>query len=211
MLWGKDFKFAPFIASWVTPHDDEVEEVLSQAKELMPGRRLPGYEEWKSSGDQEHSTFQQARAIYKALQKLGISYVKSSTNFGSNEMTQRIRMPHESLKQTSANCIDGAVMYASMFENLGMDTQIVLIPGHAYVGVRSSQNGSKYLYFDTVLTGRDDFEASVHAAEKGLSERQPSEINRIDVSESRRAGIFPMQEGVLSLHAAGTTAAARLK
>jgi hypothetical protein len=98
-----------------------------------------------------------------------------------------------------------------MFENLGMDTQIVLIPGHAYVGVRSSQNGSKYLYFDTVLTGRDDFEASVHAAEKGLSEHQPSEINRIDVSESRRAGIFPMQEGVLSLHAAGTTAAARLK
>jgi len=211
MLWGKDFKFAPFIASWVTPHDDVVEEVLSQAKELMPGRRLPGYEEWKSAGDQEHSTFQQARAIYRTLQKMGISYVKSSTNFGSNEMTQRIRMPHESLKQTSANCIDGAVMYASMFENLGMDAQIVLIPGHAYVGVRTSQSGSKYVYFDTVLTGRDDFEASVRAAEKGLSERQASEINRIDVSESRRAGIFPMQEGVLSLHPTATTSAARLK
>ena len=211
MLWGKDFKFAPFIASWVTPHDDVVEEVLSQAKELMPGRRLPGYEEWKSAGDQEHSTFQQARAIYRTLQKMGISYVKSSTNFGSNEMTQRIRMPHESLKQTAANCIDGAVMYASMFENLGMDAQIVLIPGHAYVGVRTSQSGSKYVYFDTVLTGRDDFEASVRAAEKGLSERQASEINRIDVSESRRAGIFPMQEGVLSLHPTATTSAARLK
>jgi len=211
MMWGKDFKFAPFIASWVTPHDDVVEQVLSQAKELMPGRRLPGYEEWKSSGDQEHSTFQQARAIYRALQKMGISYVKSSTNFGSNEMTQRIRMPHESLKQTAANCIDGAVMYASMFENLGMDAQIVLIPGHAYVGVRSSQGGSKYLYFDTVLTGREDFESSVHAAEKGLSDRPASDINRIDVTESRRAGIFPMQEGVPSLRPATTTAAARLK
>ncbi len=211
MMWGKDFRFAPFIASWVTPHDDVVEQVLSQAKELMPGRRLPGYEEWKSSGDQEHSTFQQARAIYRALQKMGISYVKSSTNFGSNEMTQRIRMPRESLKQTAANCIDGAVMYASMFENLGMDAQIVLIPGHAYVGVRSSQGGSKYLYFDTVLTGREDFESSVHAAEKGLSDRPASDINRIDVTESRRAGIFPMQEGVPSLRPATTTAAARLK
>jgi hypothetical protein len=211
MMWGKDFKFAPFIASWVTPHDEVVEQILTDAKELMPGRRLPGYEEWKSSGDQEKSTFNQARAIYRALQKLGVSYVKSSTNFGSNEMTQRIRMPHESLKQASANCIDGAVMYASMFENLGMDAQIVLIPGHAYVGVRSSQNGSKYLYFDTVLTGRDDFEASVHAAEKGLSELPASEINKIDVDESRRAGIFPMQEGVPSMHLVTTTSAARLK
>jgi hypothetical protein len=211
MLWGKDFKFAPFIASWVTPHDEVVEQVLTEAKELMPGRRLPGYEEWKSSGDQEKSTFNQAKAIYRALQKLGVSYVKSSTNFGSIEMTQRIRMPHESLKQASANCIDGAVMYASMFENLGLDAQIVLIPGHAYVGVRSSQNGSKYLYFDTVLTGRDDFEASVHAAEKGLSERPANEINRIDVDESRRAGIFPMQEGVPIIRAMGTTSAARLK
>jgi len=211
MMWGKDFKFAPFIASWVTPHDEVVEQMLTEAKELMPGRRLPGYEEWKSAGDQEKSTFQQAKAIYRALQKAGISYVKSSTNFGSNEMTQRIRMPHESLKQASANCIDGAVMYASMFENLGMDAQIVLIPGHAYVGVRGSESGNKYLYFDTVLTGRDDFEASVHAAEKGLSERAPSEINKIDVDESRRAGIFPMQEGVPTLHPAGTTSAARLK
>src|SRR3954462_3867419 len=211
MLWGKDFKFAPFIASWVTPHDEVVEQVLTDAKELMPGRRLPGYEEWKSAAHQEKSTFNQAKAIYRALQKLGISYVKSSTNFGSIEMTQRIRMPHESLKQASANCIGGAVMYASMFENLGMDAQIVLIPGHAYVGVRSSQNGNKYLYFDTVLTGRDDFEASVHAAEKGLSERPANDINRIDVDESRRAGIFPMQEGVPLLHRAGTTSAARLK
>ena len=211
MMWGKDFKFAPFIASWVTPHDEVVEQILTDAKELMPGRRLPGYEEWKSSGDQEKSTFNQARAIYRALQKLGVSYVKSSTNFGSNEMTQRIRMPHESLKQASANCIDGAVMYASMFENLGMDAQIVLVPGHAYVGVRSSQNGSKYLYFDTVLTGRDDFEASVHAAEKGLSMLPASEINKIDVDESRRAGIYPMQEGVPAMHLATTTSAARLK
>src|SRR5205807_3310841 len=92
--WGKDFKFAPFIASWVTPHDDVVEDILAQAKELMPGRRLPGYEEWKPAGDQEHSTFQQARAIYRTLQKLGISYVKSSTNFGSNEMTPPTPPPH---------------------------------------------------------------------------------------------------------------------
>src|SRR5262245_30990273 len=29
MFWGKGFKYAPFIASWVTPHDHEVESLLS--------------------------------------------------------------------------------------------------------------------------------------------------------------------------------------
>jgi hypothetical protein len=211
MMWGDKFKFAPFIASWITPHDDAVEQVLTQAKELMPGRRLPGYEEWKSPADQERSTFLQARAIYRALGKVGISYVKSSTTFGSNEMTQRIRMPRESLQQISANCIDGAVMYASMFENLGMDTQVVLIPGHAYVGVRSSQSGSKYLYFDTVLTSREDFELAVQAADKGLRDLSSGQIIRIEISDSRRAGIFPMQEGLPSVRPTATTAAARLK
>jgi hypothetical protein len=77
--------------------------------------------------------------------------------------------------------------------------------------VRSSQNGSKYLYFDTVLTSRDDFEAAVQAAEKGLRELPGSQIIRVETSESRRAGIFPMQEGVPSLRPTTTTAAARLK
>src|SRR5437868_9538740 len=76
MFWGKGFKYAQFIASWVTPHDARVEQVLSRAKELMPGRRLPGYEEWKDAAGQERETRLQARAIYTALQKQRLSYVK---------------------------------------------------------------------------------------------------------------------------------------
>jgi hypothetical protein len=88
---------------------------------------------------------------------------------------------------------------------------VVLIPGHAYVGVRSSQAGSKYLYIDTVLTSRDDFEAAVQAAEKGLRDLPSAQIIRVETTESRRAGIFPMQEGVSLLRPGSTTAAARLK
>lgn len=193
MYWGDGFKFGRYIASWVTPHDPDVEELLARAKEFVPGRRLPGYETWKTPAEQEQSTSEQAKAIYRALQEKGLSYVKSSITFGARtDVSERIRMPHESLRSVSANCIDGVVMYASMFENLAMDPVIVLIPGHALVGVRTMERSNKYLYIDTVLTGRDSYENAVKAANDALARYAPSQITRISVSEARQAGVFPM-------------------
>ena len=94
IYWGPKFEYAPFIASWVTPHDPLVEKVLSQAKEFAPGRRLPGYMEGENAAQQALSTYVQARAIYRALQVMGISYVKSSMTFGRNaDVSERVRMP----------------------------------------------------------------------------------------------------------------------
>jgi len=193
MFWGDRFKYAPFIASWVTPHDTRIEQILSRAKELVPGRRLPGYEEWKSPAEQERSTFVQARAIYTVLQQQGVSYVKSSLTFGNHQATsQRIRTPRESIAQNSANCIDGAVLYASAFENLGMEPIVVLVPGHAYVGVKVAEKSDRYLYIDTAMTGRVPFEQAVKIADQGLARYMPSQITRISIIQAREQGIYPM-------------------
>jgi hypothetical protein len=192
LYWGRDFEYAPFIASWVTPHDSSVERILSSAKEFMPGRRLPGYE---SSNPiiQERSTFQQARAIYRALQEKGVSYVKSSMTLGGHEdVSERVRMPAESLNQGSANCIDGAVVYAALFENLGMEPVIVLVPGHAYVGVRVAAKSNRYLYIETSLTGRTSFDAAVASASRTMAKLTPSQFIRVDIRQSRLDGIYPM-------------------
>src|SRR5262249_14595983 len=45
IYWGKGFQYAPFIASWVTPHEALVESVLAQAKHYTPDHRLPAYED----------------------------------------------------------------------------------------------------------------------------------------------------------------------
>lgn len=195
MFWGKGFKFAQFIASWVTPHDSRVENVLSAAKELMPGRRLPGYEDWKDAAGQERETRLQARAIYSALKQDKLSYVKSSLTFGANtNISERIRTPRESIMASSANCIDAAVLFASAFENLGMDPVIVLVPGHAYAGVKLGENTDSYLYIDVALTGRVSFETAVSSADRGLARLQPAQITKIQIADARRAGIYPMPE-----------------
>lgn len=193
IYWGSKFKYAPFIASWVTPHETEVERLLSHAKEYAPFRRLPGYEAWKSEAEQEQSTLIQAKAIYAALKQQGVSYVKSSLTFGEHtDITQRVRMPRESLGQSSANCIDAAVMFASLFENLAMDPIVVLVPGHAYVGVRVAKGSQRYLFIDAAMTGRATFEAAVRSADVGLGKYASAQITRIPIDEAREAGIYPM-------------------
>ena len=193
IYWGPKFEYAPFIASWVTPHDAMVEKVLSRAKEFAPGRRLPGYEEGRNAAQQELSTLVQARAIYRALQESGVSYVKSSMAFGRNaDVSERVRMPRESLRQISANCIDGAVMYASLFENLGMQPEIVLVPHHAYVGVRVAPESDKYLYIETALTGRASFYEAVRAAAMGMKHHRAAQEVRVPIAEAREVGIYPM-------------------
>jgi hypothetical protein len=193
MFWGRSFKYASFIASWVTPHDSEVEAVLARAKNYTPDRRLPGYENWKDEVEQEHETYIESRAIFTALKKMGLSYVKSSSTLGDHiNVSERVRMPRLSLAQNSANCIDAAVMYASLFENLGMEPSVVIVPGHAYVGVRVAQGSSRLLYIDAALTGRTTFEAAVLSGKTGLARRDAASITQINIDQARSAGIYPM-------------------
>jgi hypothetical protein len=193
MYWGPSFKYAPFIASWVTPHAPEVEAVLAQAKNFTPDRRLPGYENWKNASDQERETYIEAKAIFTALKKMGLSYVKSSSTLGGHSsVSERIRMPRVSLERSSANCIDAAVTYASLFENLGMEPTVVIVPGHAYVGVRVAEGASQFLYIDAALTGRTTFETAVLSGKTGLARRDHDDITQVNIDQARSSGIFPM-------------------
>jgi hypothetical protein len=193
IYWGYGFKYASFIASWVTPHDLKLEAVLGRAASYVPDHRLPGYENWKNAEQQEQETYREARAIFIALKRLGLSYVQSSDTFGGNKsLSERVRKPRVSLVQTSANCIDAAVMYASLFENLGMEPTVVIVPGHAYAGVRVARGSQKFLFIDVALTGRVTFAAAVASAQRGLAKYDASSVTHVIIQQARNAGIYPM-------------------
>lgn len=193
IYWGEGFKYAPFIASWVTPHNPEVELALARARQYMSDRRLPGYEDWKNSREQELETYRQAKAIFTVLHSAGLSYVKSSLTLGGHPAeSERVRMPSVSLREDSANCIDAVVLYASLFENLAMDAKVVIVPGHAYVGVRVASGSRRFLMIDAALTGRATFEAAVASADRGLAKYSPSRITEVLIPEARSSGIYPL-------------------
>ena len=69
---------------------------------------------------------------------------------------------------------------------------VVIVPGHAYVGVRVAQRSPRFLYIDVALTGRATFESAVTSAEKGMAKFAPSAPTRVVIQEARNAGIYPM-------------------
>ena len=188
------------IAAWVTPKNPVVEKILSIAKERLYGRSLSGY---LGSNVQE-----QVRAIFNAVRDIGVSYVNSTVSFGQVGFTQRIRLPNESISQKAANCIDGAVLLASLFENIGLEPLIIIVPGHAFIGVKLSLGSKETLFIETtllgreivesILTGETTFDAAVRAAnEKYIrasyeSQYKPDALHIVDIKKAREIGIYPL-------------------
>jgi hypothetical protein len=84
------------------------------------------------------------------------------------------------------------VVYAAMFENLGMEPVIMLVPGHAYVGVRMGPKSERYLYIETSLTGRTSFEVAVASAARSMGKFKAAQFIRVDIRQARLDGIYPM-------------------
>lgn len=205
-----DFRNA-LLASWVTPNHPWIDRILSIAKEKIPSRTLNGY---------QGNVYSQMKAIFYALREnIGISYVSTTLSMlgysesESRNIFQRIKFPAESIETRMANCIDGAVLYASLFEAIGLESVIVLVPGHAFVGVKTSPGSDKYYFLETTLTGKgygleenlnrlakwlltgeNDFDTAVRTA--GEEFRYWNSKNKaivIDIKSCREVGIYPFE------------------
>jgi DNA-directed RNA polymerase subunit RPC12/RpoP len=209
MLWSKyaDFDMIDYVSGFVNPNDVKVEEIVSRAKEYAPDRNLIGYQ-FDDDEMQAIQTRKEARAIFLALHEFGISYVNSPMSYSIGH-SQKVRTPFESIRDKSANCIDGAILYASIFENLGMEPMIIIGPGHAIVGVRLYPNSADAIYIETTLTGSTDETDNYEevsdeeilaalfnrACEKGGETYnewlQNDEVQIVDIKDCRSRKIFP--------------------
>jgi hypothetical protein len=199
MLWSM---YSPFdavylIAGWVTPNDEMVERVLSIAKGKLLEKSLAGY----NNSDVKS----EIKAIFNAVRDYKVSYVSSTQSFGNIGFTQRVRLPRESIKMNSANCIDGAVMFASLFENVGLEPLIVILPNHAFIGVRLAPNSQNALFIETTMVGRSvlnsifTLESTFDAAVKkggeefnAVMQQNPKSLQIVDIKKARSLGIYPI-------------------
>jgi hypothetical protein len=195
LYWGKKFSNAQFVARWVTPHDPEVLRLVSQARKYAPRGRMPGYDRTQRTPQgQAREVRVQARAVFEAMRDLGLSYVSSVYTFGSFADAQRIRAPRETLTLSSANCIDVSVAFASAMENLGLDPMVLIVPGHAFVGVRTGPGSAQVLYLDLTVLPKGGFDAAVARAHSWLKKTPPDQVLTVDVAAARALGIYPIPD-----------------
>ena len=220
MIWwmkDNDGNWQPmheYIAVFVTPKSDAVQELLAVAKEFATDdygpysdyglyRCLPGYQyDGEDIEGWAIYTALQVKAIYNALKYYyEVSYVNMPTAFATkDEIAQRISLPEESLYLSSANCIDGAVLFASALEAIGINPIIVIVPGHAFVAWEIKQDSGIITALETTMIADSDFEDAWDVGDKELKKYwdvlqdgnyENGEL--IDIKECREMGILPMK------------------
>lgn len=113
-----------FLASFVTPNDRKVLEIVSEAGKRT-GMAFTGYDASKEE------IMYAIKAIFETIQDLKITYDYPPINW---EKGQRVRMPGFVVNNRIGCCIDMAVLFAACMEAIHLNPLIMLVYGHAVAG-----------------------------------------------------------------------------
>lgn len=130
--WNGAQSLPELLAAFVLPNHPAIERMLSAASQRLSewggDGSLSGYQ----SGDSDRVR-KTAAAIYYALADLDIRYASPPASF--EETGQRIRTPERVLESKLATCLDISTVLSAALEQSGLHPLLLLVEGHAFVGV----------------------------------------------------------------------------
>lgn len=189
----KDWKVSllPHIARFITPHDKEINDIYSNVARKMV---LRGY-----SSNNRECLISEIKAFYDILsEEYELEYTADANWYGTEDYKkQGIKLPREVIKDKCGNCMEFTLLLASCLEKLNIETAIVLIPEHAFLGVKLF--GNEKIYIETTMIGKRNFEEAVAEGIREYNENfridgSTSENSQIiEIQPLRREGIFPIE------------------
>lgn len=138
------------IAAFSQPQDPEIPKILTRAraiKETLPAHYGGTYSpDTKGYQGDPEEVLAEALSIYEAVREAEINYSNPLPNF--NLHGQPIRTPSEIFRDKSATCLDSAMLMASCLEAIQVHPTVILVPGHAFVGVWTSSDRQREVVTD---------------------------------------------------------------
>ena len=189
------------IAAWVTPDDPAVIALVSRAAAHLQSEPAPtpsamiGYNNGRASPG---AVRDQVDAIFDAMRlDYHIQYSQESIPYGGPGDTsvalQNIKLPAEVLQLRSGMCIELTALLASAVEHIGLDAEIVIIPGHAFLGVAVTQNDTQFEYWDAVQVNDNVAGDSANFwTDKEYRQNAKQIVDTILISAARKAYVDPM-------------------
>lgn len=152
-----------YLGAFVTPNAPRIMAFHRTVAQHHPKGQLVGYQEGPEVIES------QVRAIYEALKvEGGITYVNSviANCPDDGSLSQRVRLPRQSLEEGQANCIDGTILFASLLEGISLSPALVLVPGHAFVAWETWRRSNEWKYLETTMIGNRSFEDACRSGEQ---------------------------------------------
>ncbi|MDJ0974273.1 MAG: hypothetical protein QNJ98_07425 [Planctomycetota bacterium] len=126
--WHEGTNNAPFVAAWVSRDDLVIKQFAAMANKNAGGVGA-------SSSDED--ALKVLKAIYELWQINDFTYqhppgvVDKSMSFDV-QLVQNIKYPRDVIRDKSGTCIDLAILYAALANNLGLRPYLAFIPGHCF-------------------------------------------------------------------------------
>src|SRR5947207_3315243 len=189
------------IAAWVTPDDPAVIALDKQAEALLQSQQQPiplamiGYANGVASA---RAVRDQVDAIFDAMRlDYHIHYSQESVPYSGPGDTsvalQKIKLPKEVLQQRSGMCIELTALLASAVERIGLHSEIVIIPGHAFLGVAVTTDNTQFEYWDAGQVNDNVAGDSANLwTDKEYLRNAKQIVDTIVVSDARHQGVGPM-------------------
>lgn len=189
---------AVYLAGWVTPHVPAVSALVGRAAQwlhdhpdLYPGTdALYGYNQGRATAQDVQN---QVDALYDTLES--VYHVRYAEDNLVYDQDQQIRLPSDVLTSPApvGMCLETTAVLASAVEYLGMRPYIVVVPGHAYLGVGvgpSSASPVQYWETSDLNADADGSQANVHGnGEYARDNSQGNVLAVVDVLAERAHGI----------------------
>lgn len=130
--WGGSGFMPELLAAFSTPNDPAIDRLLGQASQILRKAGKPDAIDGYTSQSRER-VWVMASAIYSAVAKMQIGYALPPSSFERNG--QKIRLPSQIEEAKVATCLDTTLLFAAAFEQAGLNPLLVLVEGHALVGL----------------------------------------------------------------------------
>jgi len=186
--WAEYFSNSPLLAAWVTHLDPPVKTLAGMVSRLAGG--VP------TMLDQE-SAIKFCRALYDLEVANGLAYQTPSGFLVEYLLGQDVKYPRDVLRDKSGTCVDLAILYASVCEAVGLETILVLIPGHCFP-VIILPNGELLPVECTAISGAAvgesrvgafSFDKAVEFASKEFSNLKMGQYYIVNVQQMQQKGL----------------------
>ena len=211
--WNGVQEYPQILASFVTPNHPCIAQIIHKASDFLfqdtGSRSFDNY-----SGLDTNLVRAQVKAIFDAVHDQSLTYVFCKPSY--EELGQRIRLADKVMSDRMGNCLELTLLFAACFEYVNLNSFIILIEGHAFIGVwlvpeccpRSvdddisfllnnlKQKDQHMLFFECTLatsTEPSDFDRAVYIANNHLSNLN-GDICYLDLYRCRKEGYRPLPQ-----------------
>lgn len=131
--WAGGFEFPELLAALTLPEDAGVDTLLCDTqKQLADAGKSAEWCGYKGSAEE---TAGQLRALWDTLAGYGIRYALPPKSWLDDGVGQRVRTPSQILQRGCSTCLDSTLLLAAAVSRMGLNPVVILISGHAFLGV----------------------------------------------------------------------------